>query len=115
MVGCLAFNSALASPRDIAKDVSCPRAIDQRLNRIHYQPHTPLRLESNSPAKVHVMGEGYRPVASAWAALVEEITVTSAPRSGAWSMEVVCVDELSDLVTAAQRGDIDAFTELVRR
>ena len=30
-------------------------------------------------------------------------------------MEVVFVDELPNIVTAAQRGDIDAFTELVRR
>src|SRR5947208_15174651 len=30
-------------------------------------------------------------------------------------MEVVFVDELPTIVTAAQRGDIDAFTELVRR
>jgi RNA polymerase sigma factor (sigma-70 family) len=43
------------------------------------------------------------------------ITVTSAPWSGAWFVEVVCVDELPSIVTAAQHGDIDAFTELVRR
>jgi DNA-directed RNA polymerase specialized sigma24 family protein len=30
-------------------------------------------------------------------------------------MEVVFVDELPSIVTAAQSGDIDAFTELVRR
>jgi len=30
-------------------------------------------------------------------------------------MEVVFVDELPNIVAAAQRGDIDAFTELVRR
>jgi RNA polymerase sigma factor (sigma-70 family) len=45
----------------------------------------------------------------------EAITVTSAPRPGAWSVEVVFVDELPNIVTAAQRGDVDAFTELVRQ
>jgi hypothetical protein len=30
-------------------------------------------------------------------------------------MEVVFVDELANIVTAAKSGDIDAFTELVRR
>jgi hypothetical protein len=33
----------------------------------------------------------------------------------AWSVEVVCMDELPNLVTAAQHGDIDAFAERVRR
>ncbi len=56
-----------------------------------------------------------RPVRPLLAALAEEITVTSAPRPGAWSLEVVFVDELPNIVTAAQRGDIDAFAELVRR
>src|SRR5438128_10922621 len=78
-------------------------------------PH-PLHVRVKWSAKpaCHVR-RADEPVRLRVAARADEITVTSAPRPGAWSMEVVLGDELPNIVVAAQRGDVAAFTELVRR
>src|SRR5437016_12279410 len=66
-------------------------------------PH-PLHVRVNYSAKGACHGRTANDqFAAAWAALAEESTVTSAPRPGAWSMEVGIVDELASNVCAARR------------